>query len=185
MIYLMVVWTFLTIVCLLMGTVLLQGMTDYLIRPYRYIIALWLGLIALSVILLSLSLIVPLSTSVGLALFTGLGCLSLLSRQTRQALFARQDRLFPNLIVGFWVGLAIAALCSQQITWFDSGLYHFGAIQWLSEHGAVPGVALINSKFGFTSAWYALAAALMPKFLSSQAGAVTNGFVFGLLTYIC
>lgn len=70
--------------------------------------------------------------------------------------------------------VVIANLTTQRVTWYDVGLYHFGSIRWLAEHGAVPGLALINSKFGFTSSWFALAAPFNPEIFGSRVSAVTK-----------
>lgn len=118
----------------------------------------------------------PLSLPVGIAVAFTLVCLFLGLRQRKKG---TSVAVSPALILGFVsLELIVAALVNRQIVWFDTGLYHFGSIQWLSQFGAVPGVALINSKFGFTSSWYALAAPLTPEVLGSHVGAVTNGFVF-------
>ncbi|MEQ8963577.1 MAG: hypothetical protein RLP02_37675, partial [Coleofasciculus sp. C2-GNP5-27] len=125
------------------------------------------------------SLILPLSSAVGLVLVLGLVALSLLSQSTWRELAAVRSRLSPSLIVGFiTLELIIAALTSQKIVWFDTGLYHFGSIRWMSQFGAVNGLALINGKFGFTSSWFALAAPLTSPIFGSRVSAITNGFIF-------
>lgn len=75
---------------------------------------------------------------------------------------------------------AIAALTTQQVTWTDTGLYHYSLTQWLAQYGTVPGIALLFENLGFTSSWFALAAPLNPESLESRVSAVTNGFVYWL-----
>ncbi|NES72635.1 MAG: hypothetical protein F6K24_49295, partial [Okeania sp. SIO2D1] len=185
MLYFIIVWIFLTITCLTIGTALLNiSKADCFDRlGDRLIISVWLGIVSLCVSLLATSLILPLSTLVGSAVAILLISLSLLSPITRKELNQFRSIISPKILVGFFsLAVIIAAFTSQKIIWFDTGLYHFGSIGWLSEYGAVPGVALINPKFGFTSSWFALAAPLIPKFLAGRVGAITNGFIFLIAT---
>lgn len=185
MLYFIIVWILLTVICVTIGTGLLNIFQANCFdrRGDRLIISLWLGIVTLCVSLLATSLILPLSTLVGSAVAILLVCLSLLSPPTRKELSQFRSILSPQKIIVF-VSLAIiiAAFTSQQIIWFDTGLYHFGSIRWLSEYGAVPGIALVNPKFGFTSSWFALAAPLTPKILGGRVGAITNGFIFLIAT---
>ena len=185
MLYFLIVLTFLTIICLIIGSGLLNILkADCFDRVGdRLIISLWLGIVILCVFLLATSLILPLSTLVGSGVAIFLVSLSLLSPITRKELSQFRSIISPKTIIVFLsFAVIIAAFTSQKIIWFDTGLYHFGSIRWLSEYGAVPGVALINPKFGFTSSWFALAAPLTPKFLGGRVGAITNGFIFLIAT---
>ncbi|MFW5766536.1 MAG: LIC_10190 family membrane protein, partial [Coleofasciculus sp.] len=181
MLYFMITWLFLIGVCFSIGTAIVNWLkADHIDRRGdRFITAVWLGIIVLCISLLATSLILPLSSAVGLVLALGLVALSLLSQSTRSELAALRSILSPSLIVGFiTLELIIAAFTSQKIVWFDTGLYHFGSIRWMSQFGAVNGLALINGKFGFTSSWFALAAPLTSPIFGSRVSAITNGFVF-------
>jgi hypothetical protein len=60
---------------------------------------------------------------------------------------------------GIAILAAIAALGSTRLVWaFDTGLYHYQLVRWLSEYGTVRGLALLHFRFGFSSSWFALAA---------------------------
>jgi hypothetical protein len=181
MLYFVAAWMLLAAVCLTVGTALLQGFrTDcFNRRGDRFIIAIWLGIVVLAIALLSASLVFPLSPLVGSVVAACLVLLSLLSRRTRTELGSFWSRLSPSLLAGFLaLTVVVAAVFSKQVTWFDTGLYHFGAIRWLADYGTVPGLALIISQFGFTSSWFAFAAPLNPEWFGSRVSAVTNGFVF-------
>jgi len=181
MLYFMITWLFLIGVCLSIGTAIVNGLQADRIdrRGDRFIVAVWLGIVVLCVSLLATSLILPLSSVVGFVLVLGLVALSLLSQSTRRELAALRPILSPSVIVGFiTLELIIAAFTSQKIVWFDTGLYHFGSIRWMSQFGAVNGLALINGKFGFTSSWFALAAPLTSPIFGSRVSAITNGFIF-------
>ena len=188
MLYFIAIWAFLIFVCVILGIGVLnfvkadcfQGVGD------RVFAAIWLGIVILSISLLATSLVFPLSSITGVVIAIIFVFLSLLSHRTASEVVTFGKHLSPFRLLGLLaVALLVAAFTSQKITWFDTGLYHFGSIRWLSKFGAVPGLALINSKFGFTSSWFALAAPLTPKNLTSHVSAITNGFVFFIATVHC
>lgn len=144
-------------------------------RVDRFVVAIWLGLVLLSNGLLALALGTALSSGVGIGV--GIGTLLLAYRWRNELLQTLQALTLPqwaSLLAGM---LMLAYYTSQQVTWIDAGLYHFGATRWLAEFGAVPGIALLLDNFGFTSAWFALAAPLSPAIIAPHVSAVTNSFV--------
>jgi hypothetical protein len=181
MVYFIITWTCLTIVLFLVGISLLRicKADCFDRRGDRALAAIWLGLIGVSLLWLTVSLVLPLSPLIGWGMAIAVVVLSLFSKQTRTEIVAYKSIISPSLILGFLtLALLVAILTSQQIVWFDTGLYHLGSIQWLSKFGAVYGVALINPKFGFISSWFAFSAPLIPDFIGNRVGAIANGFVF-------
>ncbi|HAZ47366.1 MAG TPA: hypothetical protein DDW76_33360 [Cyanobacteria bacterium UBA11369] len=181
MVYFIITWTCLTIVLFLVGINLLRicKADCFDRRGDRALAAIWLGIVAVSLLWLTLSLVLPLSPLIGWGVAIDLAILSLVSKQTRSEIVAYKSIISPSFILGFFtLELLVAILTTQQIVWFDTGLYHLGSIQWLSKFGAVYGVALINPKFGFTSSWFAFSAPLIPEFIGNRVGAIANGFVF-------
>ncbi|MDP8966690.1 MAG: hypothetical protein M3O33_22425 [Cyanobacteriota bacterium] len=181
MLYFIFVWTFLTLISFLIGTGILNTFKadGFERKGDRFIVAVWLGVVVLSISLLAASLVFPLSPLVGVIIAASLVSLSLLLQKTRSEIVALWSIISPSLIWGFLtLEILVAALTAKQVTWLDTGLYHYGAIRWLSEYGAVPGVALILNQLGFTSSWFALAAPLNPQFFGDRVTAATNGFVF-------
>ncbi len=155
----------------------------------RLIVALWLGTIILSISLLTTSLVLPLSPLVGAILAGSLCLLSLLSKRTRTELLALRSILSKKVILEFLtIAIAISSLTTHQVTWYDTGYYHYQVIQWLEKFGTVPGIALLFPNFGFTSSWFAFAAPLNAEIFDSRVSAVTNGFVLLVATlqfFIC
>jgi hypothetical protein len=175
----MAVWTFLLIACSLIGIGLLNWLKADSFEKVgdRVIAALWLGVIVLAVSLLATSLVFPLSPLVGAIVILTWIALSFLSQPTRTEILTLRSFCSPALISGLLtLELAIAAFTTQQVTWIDTGLYHYGVIQWLSKFGTVPGIALLFTNLGFTSSWFALAAPLNAEIFDSRVSAVTNGF---------
>lgn len=145
------------------------------------LLAIWLGVVCLSVSLLAVSLVLPLSPLVG-----GLVALMWVAWATRDPVVRRElvrlgYELFSRqgLEVGA-IALAAASVTTGPITWGDTGLYHFGSIRWLADYGTVIGIGLFHDRFGFTSSWFALAAPFNPAFLGSHVAALTNGFLLWL-----
>ncbi len=184
MLYLIVVWIGLTLACYLAGLALLHGFgADWLQRPSdRAIAALWLGVVALAVSLLAVSLLFPLSPLVGGSVLLVWSGAAWLIPGLRHELRHGWQQLNKNWMVIFAaISLAAAAIISRPITWVDTGLYHYSVLQWLSRFGTVPGLALLLSNLGFTSSWFAFAAPFNPPVLGARAAAVANGFVLLLL----
>ncbi|WP_424100698.1 LIC_10190 family membrane protein [Moorena producens] len=181
MFYFITTWNFLLIPCYLIGTAVLNVLqADSFKRVSdRIIAAVWLGIVVLSIALLATSLVFPLNSWVGWCTAASLSLLSLTSQPTRDEITNLFFMVFPNLALGLLtLEFGVAAFTSRQVTWLDTGLYHYGAIRWLSEYGAVPGIALLLQQLGFTSSWFALAAPFNPPIFDAQVSAITNGFAF-------
>lgn len=200
MLYLLLCWFILGIVALAVGLGICQQLGLSLpvanplaesnrskatfISPFStsLMLLVWIGLLGISVTLLSVSLILPLSPGVGLGVGIGLLGLSWRRAETR----TEWRRLLAIGRVGGWgLVLAIALITAfgmtRPVVWDDTGLYHYGAIRWLADYGSVVGVALIHDRFGFVSSWFALAAPFSGSALDSRALSVTNGFVMWIL----
>ncbi|ESA32847.1 hypothetical protein N836_02200 [Leptolyngbya sp. Heron Island J] len=148
----------------------------------RFFISAWLGLVVLANIFLAIALVIPLSPLIGLlvlGLITGLALrLSPVRTNAVNILLQVSDRW---LLIGALIAMGTASLTSKQVSWFDTGLYHFGAIRWIADYGAVPGIALLNNGFAFVSSWFALAAPFNPGFLGDRSSAILNGYLFFLV----
>ncbi|MBV8883628.1 MAG: hypothetical protein JO235_06460 [Chroococcidiopsidaceae cyanobacterium CP_BM_RX_35] len=181
MLFFITTWIILTLVCFSIGTATLNIFKAdcFEQRGDRLLAAIWLGIVILAISLLTGSLFFPLSSLVSLSITTILISLSLLSHRTRTEIVALRSSLAREKILGFLtLEVVVSVLTTQQIKWFDTGLYHLGSIRWLSEFGAIYGVALINAKFGFSSSWFAFSAPFTPESLGNHVGAITNSFVF-------
>ncbi|WNZ24412.1 hypothetical protein HJG54_17150 [Leptolyngbya sp. NK1-12] len=181
MLYSISIWTIVLIGCYGIGLGLLNGLRAYPVARLgdRAVIAVWLGILALALALLTTGLFLPLSPWVGGGFFLGFLLLAFRSKSTRSevATFYRQISAW-QIVIYFGVALAIAAFVSQPVIWEDTGLYHYSVIRWLAEFGTVPGIALLFANFGFTSAWFAFAAPLNPDILAARASTIANGLIF-------
>jgi hypothetical protein len=175
-----VVWIFLLLVTYQLGAtiVYLTGSQSFNRIGDRFIISTWLGIIILSNALLAISIFSRLSLAIMVVVCIVLTMSSLLLSK-KNHLLELKPYLSPGIVVGFFVMLAgISFVSTQIITWYDTGGYHFGIIKWLSQYGSVPGLALLYYGFGYTSAWFALAAPFNNWILDARACALTGGFAF-------
>lgn len=186
MLYFLAVWSILSVLTWLIGIALLHALkaTCFDRLSDRITIALWLGTVVLADGLLAISLAVPLSAIVGLMVALSVGCLLLSWPPVRTEIRHIGHAIsLPIILSIFCCALFIAVYMTQRVTWFDTGLYYFGAIRWLSEFGAVPGLALLLNNFGFTSSWFALVAPFSMEAIAPRISAVTNGFILFIATW--
>ncbi|MEL6159942.1 MAG: hypothetical protein AAFR18_12045 [Cyanobacteria bacterium J06627_32] len=184
MAYFIVVWLGLLMSCLTVGCGLLHALQATCIRQrtYRIVLSAWLGLGVLSILLLAIALASPLTPWVGMGAIAAALLLCLSRRPVRAEIRLWASKISGQSLLVFGVcSGAISIFTTQRVTWIDTGLYHYGAIQWFATHGVTPGLALINRLFGFVSAWFALSAPFNPPQMQGRASALLNGFILLLL----
>jgi len=176
-------WCLLAIASLVIGTGVLALIAPRsLERPADgALVATWIGTLLLALVWLAVSLIQPLVPIVTVTLAVLLVAGALLLPSVRTTLLHLVTGLSPWSVVGMLaLLLGVAFLCTQTVTFFDTGLYHAGLIEWLSRFGSVPGLALIEYRFGFTSSWFALAAVFNQGPLHGRIDALPGGYALWL-----
>lgn len=159
----------------------ISGMQACLTRiEDRIFVAIWLGIVVLANILLLASLLGPLTLYVAAPVVL-VSLSPPLLRRTRSVIagFA-----IDRKTAGVQLAIALAAalfLAFSTDAFYDTGLYHHQMVNWLSEYGSVPGLALIHNRFGFTSSWFALIAPLQTGVLKDRLITGMNSFVFVLM----
>lgn len=143
-------------------------------RGDRLILSLWLGLLAGGAVLLAVALVTPLTPPVFLAYLAG--CFSfVLSARTRGEIrrIARGAR--PTEWAAPWLLLAAAvAIGAGHINNRDAISYQHDILQWLSDTGVVPGLNLIERRFGYLSSWYTYGALANHGWLRARTGSLAN-----------
>lgn len=181
MIYFLLIWLLLACGSYLLGSLILTtGFSQKFKRiGDRLFVAVWLGIIGFANLFLGIALIVPLSFLTGMIVIFGSSFLCLLSPFVRQEIITLKSKLSINLFLGIiTLSLIVAQFSTSQVTWPESGWYHYGAIRWLSEFGIVPGIVLILRNLGITSSWFSLIAPFNESLVNFRAGAVVNSFIF-------
>jgi hypothetical protein len=150
-------------------------------RGDRVVLAAWLGSLFLANLLLAFAFVLPLGPAAGVVIAGAVGGLALCGRGTRTEIASMLRDLSRKTVIaaGVFV-LAMAWFTAQPVVWTDTGLYHAGAMRWLSEFGAVEGIGLIHFRFGFISSWLALGAPFTAGDVGASSFAVLGGFALGL-----
>ncbi len=149
-------------------------------RGDRLILALWLGLLSGGAALLAVALFVPLAPPVLPACLAG-GLAFALSPRVREEIRAlasarpRAAWLPAVLLLG-----ATAFLGSGSINNRDAISYQHDMIQWLSDLGIVPGLNLVEGRFGYLSSWAAVGAAANHGLMRARAGTLANSLALFL-----
>lgn len=179
-------WFIIIAVCTVVGVRILQAIRARAFDRIgdRFSVSVWLGVSAVSVLLLAVSLVFPLSPLNGAMTAGFLVLLSIIDRNTRNEIKSFGAVLSPRLLIGaLALSLGVAAYTTQSVTWYDTGLYHFGAMKWLSDFGAVPGLALTHLRFGFASSWFALGAPFSTELLEGRTTALLGGLALSLTVF--
>ena len=141
--------------------------------------ACWIGAGGISLALTAVSLFTPLTWRVGLLLALVVAGASSASPATRGEIRRLKDLVrLPVATAALAFTLGAALYMSQPVTLYDTGLYHYGAIHWLTRHGAVFGLALLHCRFGFASSWFALAAPFDHGTLEARMAVIPNALAF-------
>ncbi len=157
-------------------------------------LGIWVGLFVLVTLTVSLNFFVPLAVGVGQWVALGwivLG-MTLLARWLYSERLPLVRALQCALTIRNFVPLTIVGLLavSAVITaWFaaaepmdyDAGLYRMGIINYAAEYRAIPGLANLHSRFGFSSALGPLSAFMGNGTWENNGFRIVTGFVFSLL----
>jgi hypothetical protein len=154
-------WALLTVGAVMVGSAILAIGKDPVFHHFgdRVITATWLGLLTFATTLLGLSIFLPLRPGISFTLLALMTALAGCNKRARDLLKFPAVYRTNSVITGIGILAAIAALNSTRLVQLvDTGLYHYPLVRWLSDYGTVAGLALINSGFGSSSSWFALAA---------------------------
>lgn len=180
MLFLLAAWTGLIVVSFVIGAAILGAVRSGGFKQIgdRFIASVWLGIVLLCISLLTVSFFLPLSPTVGAAVAGLLVAIALSFPHTRAEITALYLAISPAwLFAGFVVAIGIAISTAYPVIWYDTGLYHFQFVNWLSKFGTVPGLALLHFRLGFTSSWFAFAAPFNAGAVEARTSSLPGGFV--------
>ena len=83
----------------------------------------------------------------------------------------------PTVIASVAVILLMAYGSSRGYMHYDTTLYHASAIRWIEEYGVVPGLANLQSRYGYNSAEFAHNALYSFKWYTGRSLHCTTGFL--------
>lgn len=145
---------------------------------------LW-GLLVLSISVLVLNQLLPLSHTAVIVILLSLSLLSVLIGVLVQKvpLTCGKRRTNSRLLLNSAVVLIVGTFALQvlgPVTNYDSGLYHLGAIKYANEFATIPGLANVFFPFGYATTEFPLAAVLSWSPLGSNGYRALNVIVIVL-----
>ncbi len=157
-------------------------------------LGIWVGLFVLVTLTVSLNFFVPMAGGFGQWVALGwivLG-IALLARWLYSERLPLVMALQRALTIRNFVSLALFGLLAVSAlvaAWFaaaepmdyDAGLYRMGIINYAAEYRAIPGLANLHSRFGFSSALGPLSAFMGNGIWENNGFRIVTGFVFALL----
>ena len=160
MILLIFYWLLLLMVSLGIGLLIVSGDDrERVLREDRLIVSIWAGLTLVALLLLVFSLFLPLRRLPTLTIVVSCGLLPYLTSRVQRQLAGFMQTLTLSSLVWWAVPVIFLGIfCSQELTFFDTGLYHHQMSLMQEKYGTLRGAALIHNRFGFTSTWFSLAA---------------------------
>jgi len=91
------------------------------------------------------------------------------SQQKRKQVFLL-DWKKALLFVFFFVSCCffVAFATARQTQWYDTLLYHFNAVNWMTQYSIVPGLANLEARFGMSSSFFLFAGLVNSYWLGGQ-----------------
>jgi len=180
MLVLLIIWSFLGTCCWSLGTLLLEFCFPNAIADQRdrFWVSLWLGIVILCNLLLVISFFTPLTTTVGITVWTIAIATAVLWRKTRSRLKELLSSLnHRSIYISIVTAMLVGIFASILTMWYDTGLYHYQVIKWLANFGTVPGLGLVHHRFAKPAALFTISAILEHSILTNRATGAVVGFI--------
>ena len=150
----------------------------------KFIISFWIGISIIALIQLFLSGWFVLTFWFPIA-FTLFSVTLLQNPRIKSELNQWWKNLFlqKSIFVGvlFLLFSSVFYMVSSPIVWDDTGGYHIGNIEWLSQYGITYGIGLIHNRLALLSSWNTVIATLNHGVFEHRVFSITNGLVLFLL----
>ena len=158
---------------------------SFLSRSFdKFIISFWIGISIIGLIQLFLSGWFVLNFWFPLA-FSLLSLSLIQNTQIKLELKIWWKNFFLKKSI-FWGGIFLLFssafyMVSSPIVWDDTGGYHIGNIEWLSQYGITYGIGLIHNRLALLSSWNTVIATFNHGVFEHRVFSITNGLVLFLL----
>lgn len=176
MLFTLVLWGYMTLVCLLAGDAVCRVLRLEKDLPLPAVALLgWAGL---TNFLGYIWLAVPVGIPVHAAVLVALGWFG----RTRKNYWKGRLTALPAHPTSFWLATVVCvAVILTRTTHLprllDTGGYHAPMIRWISEYAVVPGLANVNYRFGFNNASFLTEAFFSFRFPGTPSFHVLNGWL--------
>ena len=150
----------------------------------KFIISFWIGISIIALIQLFLSGWFVLTFWFPLA-FSLISLSLIQNKQIKSELKIWWKNCFLQKSI-FWGGVillfsSVFYMVNSPIVWDDTGGYHIGNIEWLSQYGITYGIGLIHNRLAILSSWNTVIATLNHGLFEHRVFSITNGLVLFLL----
>ena len=184
MIFELISWLYVSLICLIWGNQLLKlffGVKEF--AGIDFSVICFAGMSIIGIISFYISLVIPLYTTVKLALQVP-ALLVLLKPANRKQLLNQLGKPFAGLSVLDIVFLGasllmVLFLCTSPVIHPDTLNYHAFSTQIFDKYGSIPGIANLKLQFGFQSLWFAVMAFFDFSIFRSGPWFPLNGCVMG------
>ena len=186
MISIIFIWGVILFCSIPLGLFILNNLkVNFLSRSFdKLIISFWIGISVIGLIQLFLSGWFVLTFWFPLA-FSLLSLSLIQNTQIKLELKIWWKNFFHKKSI-FWgvVFLLFSAafyMVGSPIVWDDTGGYHIGNIEWLSQYGITYGIGLIHNRLALLSSWNTVIATFNHGVFEHRVFSITNGLVLFLL----
>jgi hypothetical protein len=151
-------------------------------KDYSLFDAFWMGLAASIALLEIWNLLLPITSSTSVLLFCGgvLGFLvnrSILFNLLKTTLQSSPRVILLAIVIVLFIAFRSAGSCD----YYDTGLYGASAVRWIQTYPAVPGLANLHGRLGFSSSVFLFIAALQQGPWRDLALHLFSGFILAAL----
>ena len=186
MIPIILLWGVILFCSIPLGLFILNNLkVSFLSRSFdRFIISFWIGISIIALIQLFLSGWFVLTFWFPLA-FSLISLSLIQNKQIKSELKIWWKNFFLKKSI-FWGGVFLLFssafyMVSSPIVWDDTGGYHIGNIEWLSQYGITYGIGLIHNRLALLSSWNTVIATFNHGVFEHRVFSITNGLVLFLL----
>ena len=186
MISIIFLWGVILFCSIPLGLFILNNLkVSFLSRSFdKFIISFWIGISIIALIQLFLSGWFVLTFWFPLA-FSLISLYLIQNKQIKSELKIWWKNCFlQKSIFGGGVILLFSSvfyMVNSPIVWDDTGGYHIGNIEWLSQYGITYGIGLIHNRLAILSSWNTVIATLNHGLFEHRVFSITNGLVLFLL----
>ena len=186
MISIIFLWGVILFCSIPLGLFILNNLkVSFLSRSFdKFIISFWIGISIIALIQLFLSGWFVLTFWFPLA-FSLISLSLIQNKQIKSELKIWWKNFFLQKSI-FWGGVfllfsSVFYMVNSPIVWDDTGGYHIGNIEWLSQYGITYGIGLIHNRLAILSSWNTVIASLNHGLFEHRVFSITNGLVLFLL----
>jgi len=186
MLSIILLWGVILFCSIPLGIFILNNLkVSFLSRSFdKFIISFWIGISIIALIQLFLSGWFVLTFWFPLA-FSLFSLTLLQNTRVKSELTQWWKNLFlqKSIFVGgvFLLFASVFYMVSSPIVWDDTGGYHIGNIEWLSQYGTTYGIGLIHNRLALLSSWNSVIATFNHGVFEHRVFSITNGLLLFLL----